>query len=331
MLSTSLRRKLDLYSSIYSELKDHLKWKVSDNRTLMMVSSMYILNGQSFDLRRFIDLSNYIKDRVGVFSTLKSSQRYTIAAAFAVRYEQPEEKFDEYLKLYEQMVRSGFSRGAFTYIAALPMLENDVKGDSYQEKIVKSLAIYKGMRSKHLFLTTNSDYPLAVLLADVDGSIDELMDAIDIYYTNLAAGGFKKGNDLQFLSHILSLNDEKDSELLIQRCFTLLDSFQKWGIKLKPMHYPAIGLLSFVENSSNDLTLIKQITNELNANKHFKWHKDMNLTMAVNFVMSEKIENSSLLNTGLYTTMEALIQAQQAAMYAAIVGASVAITGSGDA
>lgn len=48
--------------------------------------------------------------------------------------------------------------------------------------------------------------------------------------------------------------------------------------------------------------------------------------MVVNFVISTKNEDVSLVKTGFYTTMETIIQAQQAAIITAITGVSAATT-----
>lgn len=63
------------------------------------------------------------------------------------------------------------------------------------------------------------------------------------------------------------------------------------------MHYPVLGLLSFLENGVQEFDRIKEIHTQLNQNKRFKWNKDINLILAINFLMSEKIDNSSLIGT----------------------------------
>jgi hypothetical protein len=322
MLTETLQKKVDQYKDIYAQLKGELKWKVADQRTLMMVASMYVVNGRSFSLKRFLDLSDYIKGQVGLFSTLRSYQRFTTAAMLDIHFEQPKETFHEFIHLYEEMVNGGFGRGTFTYIAALVMLSNTPHGSDRQESIKKSLTIYNGMKAEHLFLTSSSDYPLAVLLAKVEGRVDELMKHIEWFYEKLNANGFRKGNDLQFLSHILSLDHETEADLLVERCVRLFDSFKQSGIKPKAMHYPMLGLLALMDDGVNEIETIRQIVNQLNSEKLFKWHKDMNFIMAVHLFMSDKTEDSSLLETGIYTTLEALIQAQQAAMIAVVAGTS---------
>lgn len=319
----SLQNKVNEYASIYEQLYKSLKWKVSDTRTLMMVASMYVVNQKEFNLQNFLEISEGIKKNVGMFSTLNSTHRFTFAAMLDVRFANPMDKFFDLMKIYDQLIDSKFSRESFTYLCAYLLLL-DEKSSDLQKTIDRSISFYKGMKSNHFFLTSSSDYPLAVLLAYEEGSVEELLETMEHYYDYLAQNGFWKGNDLQFLSHILSLHPN-DKNTVTERCTTLLDEFKRRGdIKLRKLHYPVLGLLSFLEKGDQELDTIREIHTQLNQNKLFKWNKDINLIFAINFLMSEKIENRSLLGTNMYTIIESIIQAQQAVMVATVTSAAVA-------
>lgn len=328
MLTASLQQKIKRYKDIYAQLKDELKWKVPDQRILMTVASMYVVNYREFHLQRFLRLSNYIKEQVGMFSALKSYHRFPTAAVLDIRFERPEEKFHELLNLYGKCIQLGFGRGAFTYLAALALMSTVEDHNDYQEKLEKSLAVYKRMKAKHFFLTSNSDYPLAVLLANTGEDVNKLQDRMESFYEKLSACGFRKGNDLQFLSHILSLNKETETDLFVERCERIMDLFKQSGTKLKAMHYPVIGLLAFVDEWEKEIPTIQQMIDKLHSEKFFKWHKDVNIMMAVNIFMSDKTENAKLLETEIYTAMETIIQAQQAA-FIAVLAAAAATSSSG--
>ncbi|HZG59566.1 MAG TPA: DUF4003 family protein [Anoxybacillus sp.] len=329
MLTARLQQKIKRYKAIYAQLKDELKWKVLDQRILMTVASMYVVNDQEFHLQRFLRISHYMKEQVGMFSLLKSYQRFPTAAVLDIRFEKPEEKFREFLNLYEKFIQFGFARGTFTYLAALALMSTSEDHNDYEEKLERSLAVYKGMKAKHFFLTTSADYPLAVLLANTEEDVNKLLDRIESFYEKLSAKGVRKGNDLQFLSHILALNKETEADVLVGRCVRLFDLFKRSGTKLKAMHYPMIGLLAFVDECEKEMATIQQLINELHSEKFFKWHKDINIMMAVNFWMSDKIENARLLETEIYTAIEILIQAQQAAFIAALAATSATSSSGG--
>jgi hypothetical protein len=260
-----------------------------------------------------------------MFSTLKSSQRFTIAAMLDTRYENPKETFHEFLDVYDQLIQGGFTRGAFTYIAASAMLSNE-SSRSHKEMVRRSAEIYQGMKKKHLFLTSSGDVPLAVLLAETSESTDDLMHEIEHFYTTLAQHGFKKGNDLQFLSHILSIDKNLDADTLIERCVSVKEACESAGMKVKAMHYPVIGLLALFEKPETEIELIHEAVKQLNADKLFKWQKDINVMLGVNLVISEKLKDSRVVETGIYTTIETIIQAQQAAMLAVIASTSAVAT-----
>jgi hypothetical protein len=316
------KNNMERYTQIHSQLKDRYRWKVSDQSLLMMVASLYITNNRSFDIERFNDVAEHIKNHSGLFSPLRSQSRFTFAAMLDTRFENPKEMFPVFMAAYNELISAGFSRNIFTYIAAMLLVTTDAK--DLQALSTRARSIYKKMREEHLFLTGHSDYPLAVTLAKNDRPADELIFHVEDLYNKLSQNGFRKGNDLQSMSHILSLHENSSTDDLVVKSTEIFDRMKKEGIKPKSMFYPQIALLTFIEKGMNNLTEIIEIWERLNAEKAFKWKKDINFMMAVTFVVSDKIEDSSLLQTNLSTTIETLIQAQQAASIAAISGAAVA-------
>jgi hypothetical protein len=314
----SLEQKVNRFLAIYTDLKKALKWKVTDNKTVMLTSTMYVVNNRKFDLERFLRISDHIKSSVGGFNTLRSSQRFSIAAMLDIRLENVEDVFQSYLDLYETLIKGGFKRGMFTYITAGIIFTSDTQPSDYNEIIERANSIYKAMKSEHLFLTSESDYPLAVLLALRNEETSSLMQHIEGFYDQLNKLGLKKGNDLQFLSHILSLDPKGDRNILSNRCMQTYDKLTQLSKKPKTMHYPSIGMLAMCEQDQLDLTVVMQLTKRLNSEKEFKWQKDLNFMLAVHLVMSEITEDTTLSNTGMMTTLEIIMQAQQAAMIASM-------------
>lgn len=321
------KNKMERYTQIYSELRERFRWKVSDPSVLMMVASLYISNNRSFDIERYNDVAEYIKNQSGLFSPLRSQSRFTFAAMLDTRFDNPKEMFPVFIAAYDRLVAGGFSKNIFTYIAAMLLITTDAKDLGSLSELARS--IYKRIREEHLFLTGHSDYPLAVMLAQNDRQTDELIFHMEDLYSRLSQNGFRKGNDLQSMSHILSMNEHSSADDLVAKSSEIFDSMKKEGIKSKAMFYPQIALLTFIEKGTNNLKEIKEIWEQLNAEKAFKWKKDINFMMAVTFVVSDKIEDSSLLQANLSTTIETLIQAQQAASIAAISSAAVASSSTG--
>ncbi|WP_159430962.1 DUF4003 family protein [Bacillus massilinigeriensis] len=323
-----IEKKLELYRDIYSELKPALSWKVSDKRMIMLIASIYAISDKPFNLNRFMKISDYIKGSVGFFNTLKSEPRFSIAAMLDVRYHDSEEKFQELLSVYEQLVENQFSRGGPTYIAA-GVLMNQCQ-DMDQLNIPRMMEVYKGMRRHHFFLTSSTDYPLAALLSGRKGEVEDILERVEYFYRELNKNGFYKGNDLQFLSHILAIDEHGDADRLIEQCIAVYDAFTMAGRRPKTIHYPTVGLLALLEDGSKEVGAVMRGAESLNTQSHFRWHKDMNLLMAANLLVSERIDNASLLETGMYTTIDTIIQAQQASTIAVMASAAAASSSSSD-
>jgi hypothetical protein len=311
--------KVETYKDIYADLKKSLRWKVSDTRSLMMIASLYVMNNKDFDDDRLEEVADHIKKEVGFFTTLNSHQRYIFAAMLYTRFQHPEEKVTDFIETYKALVDAGFSMGAYTYISAMVLINEE----GCNEEIASlAMEVYKKMRKKHFFLTGQSDYPLAMLLAQRTQDTDKLIDHIEYFYEKLNQSGFYKGNDLQTMSHILSLVEDVNPDELVTRCTEIFDRLKEEGIRPKSMFYPQIAMLAFLTNGKDHILSVKEIHDTLNSD--IRWQKDMNFMMAVTLHLSDQIENSSLLQTNLSTTIEVLIQAQQSASVAAIAGATAA-------
>ncbi|PFW59422.1 hypothetical protein COL13_02920 [Bacillus cereus] len=318
----TLEQKVDQYTHTYAKLKRELKWKTSDSRTGMMIAAMYAGSDKLFDRGRFLEISSYIKNQVGMFSYLKSYHRFVVAATLDIHFTDYKKAFRNFLDLYEQLVTGGFSRSIFTYLAATVLLT----GESGQHgiHIQRSMQVYKRMKKDHLFLTGTSDYPLAVLLAGQSENVETHMDRVERLYQKLATAGLRKGNDLQFLSHILSLKKDVREEVLVANCTNIWNLLKQEKVKVKQMHYPAIGLLALLEDGEKEIHSIKALIEKLQGEKLFRWHTDANILIAIQLFVSQKGEESNVNNTGLQTMIEVLVQAQQAAMMATIAASSAA-------
>jgi hypothetical protein len=325
MIEQTIMRQLEQYKSIYSELSSSLKWKV-DKRSLMLIAAIYVTSSKEFNLESFLQLADYIKRELGFFSQLKSVTRYTTAATLDTMSNDSRAKFHQFIAIYEKLIEKGFKRNVYTYIAAGSLLKADFSRiDVY---IQKAADIYKGMREHHFFLTSSEDYPLAAILALNDQHEKEIITHIEEYYNTLYQMGFSMGNDLQFLSHILALNPKHQVVEKAEKCLSLINILNDVQLKIKKAFYPYIGMLTYLETPEQESKLLKEITEELNNEKLFKAYKDVNFMMSVMFLMNRMTLLGDAAKTSLNTTIETILQAQQAAMIAGITAASAAAASS---
>jgi hypothetical protein len=288
----------------------------------MLIAAMYVTSTKEFRLDRFLELADYIKSEVGLFSHLKTAQRFTTAATLDTTTGDPIADFHRLTAYYEKLINIGFGRNTFSYIAAGTLLKVDSNRiDGY---IQKSSDVYKGMRSHHFFLTNSSDYPLASILALNEHDSEKIVNNVEEYYNALRKQGFSSGNDLQFMSHILALDSIHHPIIKAERCLTVKNYLNNAGIKMKKVYYPYIGMLSYLETMDGDSSTILEIYENLNHDKRFKWNKEINFMLAVLFLMNQKTQLGDAAKTGLNTTIEVLIQAQQAAMTASMAATAAA-------
>ncbi|GGF08631.1 hypothetical protein GCM10010954_03920 [Halobacillus andaensis] len=321
MEADELAPNIKEYKQIFYDMAEEFKW--TDKKVLMLAASVYVMHDQRFSPRQFKELCEYIKKESGLFSPLKSDLRFTVAALLDVHGEAPKEKYDKLHHVYDKLVEHGFKKGNFTYIAALIILTGE-RLQAEDDQMNRALTIYKEMKNEHPFLTAKEDYPLAFLLSKTDGEVKDVVNRVEFFYKKLSQDVFRKGNDLQFLSHILSLDEEHENERLVERAGHIYDQMKHLSIKPKTVHYPEIGLLSLFNEGTKELETIKAVKKDLDQSKHFKWNKDINFKMAVNLSVSHRLKDSSIAATGLFTTIESIMQAQQAAMMAGMVGAVAA-------
>ncbi|RDI39116.1 uncharacterized protein DUF4003 [Falsibacillus pallidus] len=318
--------KFEAYQEIFHELKTKYKWSFSDNRILMMAASLYVANEKEFNLKRYDEIVEYIKGEVGLFSTLKGNDRFTFAAMLDTKFDDSKAAFKEFIQTYDSVIEAGFHRSTFSYIAAMVALTGEKDAS---DAIPRSYDIYKSMKSNHFFFTGMDDYPLAMLLAQRELEKDAMMAEIESFYQKLNEAGFRKSNELQSMSHILSLEGKTNPDTLVSRCQEMFSLMKESGLKPKAMHYPHIALLAFLDQAKVNLHQVVDIFDQLNAEKDFKWQKDFNLVMAIQLLIAEKVGESTVLSTALHSTIQALIQAQQAACIAAVSGATAAASTAG--
>lgn len=323
MNNESIEQKTMHYIGLYHELRKHMKWKVTDTRILMAIASLYVMHNKPFNMNRLLMVTDQIKKKATMFSPMKSQPRFTTGALLDINFEQPEKQVDLLFNYYDIFRKEKFKASVFTYISASIIITNQHNNSNIHGVIRKAKDIYDGMKHEHSFLTSDSDYPLATLLAFESENRDNLIQRMEYFYDGLHKNGFRKGNDLQFLSHILSLGRDTSVDTLISRSIHIFDHFKGSGIKPKPTHYPIIGMLSLLPESEVDMKSIQQIYKRLNGEKHFKWQKDTNLMVAVGFSVKEKLTHTQLAETNIHTTIEMVIQAQQAVMIAVAATASM--------
>ncbi|SHE15328.1 Uncharacterised protein [Chlamydia abortus] len=327
MFQETILQKRDQFTKIFDQLTHSISWSV-DKRVRMSITSQFVSTERDFDPKAYLFVIDFIKREEGWFSSLPYNTRYILAALLITQFEDPYKAYSELKECYEVLTNNKFRKGPYTYLSAFSLLTHKKENGNLAEQARRAMEIYKAIRSRHFFLTSSDDYPLSVLLSQSNRSIDSLMEDIEYFYDFLSKHGFRKGNDLQFLSHILTQGQPERREQLAETTARYLEAFQSEKVKIKGMHYPALGVLALIDIPENTLADVIKAYSHFNESKLFRWYKDMSLLVAIQLYVQQIIADNSVLSVGIATSIQTILQAQQAAMIAVISAGAVAAASS---
>ncbi|QBQ06633.1 DUF4003 family protein [Sporosarcina pasteurii] len=308
----------------YEKVKSLAGWTV-DKDVVLTITSYYVTSEREFNAESLNRAMDAIKEKTGWFSPLRGNLLPMIAAFIdrpdVVIEEEVNQLFDK-----QRMLRSvGFRNTIHSYLAALLMTDDE---DLYDNEARQAKALFVEMKKRHYFLTSDDDYAYAVLLGNRGFNPVEHAKAMRLYYDTLRKQGFRGGNELQWMSQVLTYIEASFQEANVLRAHEITN-FLKEKAKVRQVHYPMIGFLTVFGIQNTELKKILDLTQSLEETKILKWKRDMALSIAIGYVLNEIIENQTTLSVSLATSTELIIQAQQAIMAATIAAmASSAATNS---
>lgn len=308
----------------YEQVKSLAGWTVEKD-VVLTITSYYVTSEREFDAENLNRAMDAIKEKTGWFSPLRGNLLPMIAAFLdrpGVAIEDEVHHFFE----KQRMLRSvGFRNTIHSYLAALLMTDD---ADFYDIEARQAKALYVEMKKKHYFLTSDDDYAYALLLGKRGVNPEVHAAAMRTYYNALRAQGLRGGNELQWMSQVLTYIDVNFQESTVDRAKEIV-TYLKPRVKVRPVHYPMVGFLTVFGVTDEQLDTIITLTKALEETKILKAKKEMALSIAIGYVLHELVQNEAEIPISLATSTELIIQAQQAIMAASIAAmASVSATNS---
>ncbi len=321
-----VKEQLDRLIDVFQQVSTNYKWEQS--LTNHFTALTYTLNKKDFDKEKIEVVREYIKKTTGIFSYYRGTSKIILAALLACQYNNPQQEFNKMLDYDKRMKEAGFKNSMYLPIANYALLAT-CSEEGVHARINKAIEIYKEMKKNHPWLTSGDDYPLAILLADSDMSVNNIIYNIEECYKLLSENGFGKSNGLQFLSHILGFRQE-ENKIKVLRCKEIFQRLKENKLKVYSGGYAVIGLLSILgEDGYGAVEQVVEIVKTLQSTKKYKWlQKETHLFTAAALVSGVYIENmkseKELIQTSIGVSIEALIAAQTAATIAAASAAASA-------
>ncbi|WP_341300971.1 DUF4003 family protein [Lysinibacillus sp. FSL H8-0500] len=294
-------------------------WTV-DRKIILAIASTFLASGKIFDADKYKAVLQEMKMQSSWMSPLRTTVGYSIAANL-MEQEDTEKAVKDLLINVRVLKEAKFRNGNFSFIGAQFLTENEHEKKAHAQK---ARALFDAIRKHHPFLTSYEDIPYAILLSSPSDDIELRADTMNRYYKELRAYNFTAGNDLQWLSQVLTLLSSQYNNQLVANTVAIRDTFKQQHIKVKTMHYPLLGFLAILNLNQTQLLDIINLYHELKGLKILKWHREFVLFMTVQIAIYDMANVQKSLSMTIMASIELLIQAQQAAMIAAVSAAAIA-------
>ncbi|MDW0116605.1 DUF4003 family protein [Sporosarcina thermotolerans] len=303
----------------YDKVKSLAGWSVTKN-VVLTITSYYVTATEEFNAVNFSRAMASLKERAGWFSPLRGHLLPMMAAFMTQSANSMDEEADLLFVKQRALKQAGFRNSIHSYLAAL-LMSDDPK--MFEEEAERAKKLYDAMKKQHFFLTSEDDYAYSMLLGKKGEDPELHARAMRVYYDALRKEGFRAGNELQWLSQVMTYTDITFHSRLVKRA---AEVFKMLGddLKVKPIHYPMIGFLTVFDVGDQKISEVISITNELERSKQFKWNREMALSLACGIMLHHLTESANQVGVSMATSFEMVLQAQQAVM--AVTVASVAIS-----
>lgn len=309
----------------YDKVKSLAGWSV-DKNVVLTITSYYVTAAKEFDAVDFNRAMAALKERAGWFSPLRGNLLPMMAAFLTQSDDSIDGEADLLVDKQRVLKQAGFRNTIHSYLAAM-LMDNDAA--RFHEDADRAKKLYDAMKKQHYFLTSDDDYAYAMLLGKMGEDPVEHARAMRTYYDALHKEGFRTGNELQWLSQVMTYMDIAYQPQLVKRAWAIYGMLRE-ELKAKPVHYPMVGFLTVFEVQDEKIQEIIQLTKQLVQSKRFKWNKEMALSVAIGHVMHRLTERADQVSVSLAASVEMILRAQQAVMAATVaaVAASSAASSS---
>lgn len=324
--------KLDRLIDLFKQISMEFKWQQPLINHFAALT--YTVNKKDFDKVKIKDVRDYIKKTTGIFSSYRGAQLMMLSSLLASKYNFPIREFDKIHNYHRRMKDVGFKNSIYLPIANYILLDT-CKEQYVDMRISKAIIIYKEMKKKHRWLTSGEDYPLSILLANSNDSVDKTIESMEECSKLLNENGFEKNNGVQFLSYILGFSHE-DNIVKVLRCKKAFIVLKDNKIKVYAGNYAIIGLLSIIDEEGHEaIDQVIKVVEILKSNKKYKWLTKQTYLYTAAFLVCnvyiEKIKNKKkqIHMDGKKISIDNLISAQIVATIAQANGVTKLSKGNG--
>ncbi len=278
------------------------------------------------------ETAKVLSKEAGSFSPLSSTMRHAVAAILIRRGLDPiviAHSTKETLAAFKdaKLRRSE----VHAHLAAL-ILVLDAKGSTpSRDTIARMKAIIDRWEEDHWFLTGVDDYPMAAIHATRDVSVEQLGMDVEQIYQFLRKAKYPSGEQLQLVSHLLVFSDLGPREAA-ERFDRTAKALKKAKQRVWQSHFDEVALL--VLSGAHVDEVVPRVIEYRNRLLEVKPRPtaDIAFSIAAGVVLAEEAERIGNLEGATAAAnlraVQAIIEAQQAAMIACMAACTVVVTSS---
>ncbi|MFJ8064399.1 DUF4003 family protein [Psychrobacillus sp. NPDC096426] len=304
----------------FNALKKVLGWTV-DKRVTLSLAGYYVTLEKGFNEKRYNEISTHINKSAGIFTPLRSHLHPLFVSTLDVSDMEPKQAVDLLMEKAAALKVASFKMNSYAYLAALMMSDDK---ENWPREIKRAEQLMADMKKHHRFLTSTDDYPYAMFLGKLDGDTAVRAETMNRYYKELKEYKFYAGNELQWMSQILTYTNPNYEESLIQRAVIIRDGLKSVKIKTSMPQYPIIGFMAVLKLGEDQLNEIVTAYESIANMKLLSWYKESALPIAFGLSLRSSKDTYATAAISMATSLELILQAQQAMMISTIAATSVA-------
>ncbi len=315
------------YLRTFDALRRKKRW--TTNTVVLRFAALGLASVELADPHAQLErIASDLRDRAGWFGPLRSDVRYVVAAMLLRRGLSAAQVHPRVVRTRKALRRYRLPRGApQTTFAALLLVLHENGAAVPPRNLERMERIYQCWKQEHFWLTGRDDLPTAALHATQEESPESLTRRIEEAYAALRRAKFRRGNQLQLVSHLMAM-DPRGVAKAVQRFERIAHSFRSERKRIWTSHYDEVAILALTEDTP--AKLVKRVLDTCRALRAArpKPGKDLAFSLAAGLVLAEQArrlgEAGSLPALSMLRSVQTILDAQAAAAMVAITAATAA-------
>lgn len=308
-MNATTKQLLDQIVEDKKLLQSKMMWELDSPAMATLSAFLFASAGRKADIERYAECKKYLKKNIGVFSELRGISSVIVITKMCLS-----ENYEEYLTGVNTVYRKlraihKLTASPYMVLAAINIYEAGgvIKAD---ENIEKFETVYKELKSKHFWLTSDEDRPFVALMTSRDININALSDEVSRCYDASKKMSFSK-EAMHTVSQIMSLSP-KSVDAKVEDLKATMDAFKKYNVKgLKYQLMPVAAALGLViEDPDIKATKIRENYDYLKGQKGFKWYLSdtkRSLYSSLAYAIENLTGSETVLNSVISTALTNII------------------------